>query len=192
MAESTRKRSIDGGASPSRTRARTAESAPNLSGTWKLDKERSEPLDPYLKAMDLCQIAIDGHHQKEATTDTFYTMSQTASSFKQSKESWSGSSSRDLDFDKPFHETGSTQMTRVITASVADNAVVITTEITTDKGKRSTLKDVRSLGDDGASIRMDLELKTPKETVTLTRWLVKSEPPKPAAKEEDDDEDDED
>ena len=179
----TRKRSMDS-SSGSRTRAKTAQDAPNLSGTWKLDKARSEAIDPYLKAMGLCQIAIDGHHQKEATTDTFYTLDQSATSFKQRKESWSGSSSRDLEFDKPSRE-GGCQIPKVITAAVVDSAVVITT----DMGAGRTLTDTRSLDEDGAAIKMELELTTPDATIALTRWLVKSEPPKaPAAKDEEEEE----
>ena len=187
MTETRKRSSASGVEGRSATRARTAAETPNLSGTWRLDKERSDAIDPYLKAMGLCQIAIDGHHQKEAATDTFYTLAQTATTFKQSKVSWSGSSERALDFDRPSHE-GSCQIPKTFTVSVVDGAIVTTTEMS----KNRTLRDVRVLDDDGESIRMDLELKTPKETVTLTRWLVKSEPPKPAAKEEDDDEDDED
>ena len=33
----------------------------DLTGTWKLDMTRSEPLDPYLRAMGLADMAIAGN-----------------------------------------------------------------------------------------------------------------------------------
>ena len=60
---------------------------------------------------------------------------------------------------------------------------------TTDMGAGRTLTDTRSLDEDGAAIKMELELTTPDATIALTRWLVKSEPPKaPAAKEDEEEE----
>ena len=52
---------------------------------------------------------------------------------------------------------------------------------TTDMGAGRTLTDTRSLDEDGAAIKMELELTTPDATIALTRWLVKSEPPKAPA-----------
>jgi len=74
------------------------EPVPNISGTWRLDKARSDPIAPYLRAMGLCQIAIDGHHQKEASTETYYTFEQSATALTTSKASWSGASRRELHF----------------------------------------------------------------------------------------------
>lgn len=149
-------------------------------GVFHCDEEcvrvGSDAIDPYLKAMGLCQIAIDGNHQKEAATDTYYTMEQSGSTLKQSKVSWSGPTSRELDFDKPHHESGN-QIPKVFTASIVDNSVVVTT----DMGEGRTLRDVRTLDEEGTSIKMDLELVTPKETIRLTRWLVKSTLPTPEA-----------
>jgi hypothetical protein len=33
----------------------------DLTGTWKLDMTRSEPLDPYLRAMGLADMAVAGN-----------------------------------------------------------------------------------------------------------------------------------
>ena len=74
-------------------------------------------------------------------------------------------------------QEGGCQIPKVITAAVVDSAVVITT----DMGAGRTLTDTRSLDEDGAAIKMELELTTPDATIALTRWLVKSEPPKAPA-----------
>ena len=59
---------------------------------------------------------------------------------------------------------------------------------TTDTGAGRTLTDTRSLDEDGAAIKMELELTTPDATIALTRWLVKSEPPKAPAEDDEEEE----
>lgn len=138
--------------------------APNISGTWRLDKQRSEPIDHYLSAMGLCQIAIDGHRQKEAASETFYVISQTASALEIKKHSWSGTSERHVAFGK------SVEGGKRVSASIRGDAVVVTTEM---DGR--VLHDIKTLHDNGTTLRMHLSLLTPDSQIDIERWLVSSE-----------------
>lgn len=161
------------------TRRQRLADEPNISGTWRLDKKRSEPIDPYLHAMGLCQIAIDGHLQKEGCTETYYTIEQTPSMLVINKLSWSGSSRREIYFGKTQQESGG-QIPKKVSASIRGDEVVVTTEL----GKNRVLYDIKTLHDNGNSLKMVLQLVTPEEEVNVVRWLIQSEPP------QDDDEDD--
>lgn len=54
-----------------RTRASSPSQSMPLSGTWILDKERSESLQPYLQLMGLSEMAIEAWTKAEKETDTF-------------------------------------------------------------------------------------------------------------------------
>ncbi|KAJ1451635.1 hypothetical protein M885DRAFT_620648 [Pelagophyceae sp. CCMP2097] len=159
------KRSADDDSGAPR-RHRGAHDAPNLTGYWRLDKERSTPIDTYLRAMGLCEIAIDGHHQKEASTETYYDITQTAHTLTTRKQSWSGASSHELTFNKPQTHNGGAVPKR-ITATIRGDAVVTTFEM----GSR-TLYDIKTLEDGGRAIRVDLQLVCPGEQIDIARWLV--------------------
>jgi len=51
---------------------------------------------------------------------------------------------------------------------VRGDAVVTTTEL----GGKRTLYDTKTLVDDGAAIKMVLQLVTPEDTITVVRWLA--------------------
>ena len=77
---------------------------------------RSEPLDPYLRAMGLADMAVAGNRQKEETTPTFYDIRQTTTTLGQRKVNWFGESSRLLEFDRPLTEPGASKLTKVFLA----------------------------------------------------------------------------
>ena len=152
----------------------------DLTGTWKLDMTRSEPLDPYLRAMGLADMAVAGNRQKEETTPTFYDIRQTTTTLGQRKVNWFGESSRLLVFDRPLTEPGASKLTKVFLASRTDDAVTISTDL----GQRRQLVDTRTLERtyvDGDTIKMELVLTTARgDTVRITRYLVRSALPAPA------------
>lgn len=141
----------------------------HLSGTWRLDKERSDSLDPYLSAVGLCQIAIDGHRQKESSTETYYTFEQTPTSLVVTKRFWPGTSRREIFFNRSVNESG--QIQRKVQASLVGEAVVVTTDL----GQDRILRDIKTIEDDG--MKVVLQLVTPEERVEIVRWLVPSELP---------------
>mmetsp|Transcript_10146 Transcript_10146/g.33188 ORF Transcript_10146/g.33188 Transcript_10146/m.33188 type:complete len:207 (-) Transcript_10146:1603-2223(-) len=142
----------------------------NLSGTWRLDKLRSESLTPYLQAMGLCQIAIDGHQQKEASTETYYTFEQSPVSFVTTKLGWSGSSRREVFFGRPQMEPSqSGQIPRQTMAAIHGDSVVVTTEM-----DKKTLVDIKTLTN--GSIKCVIQLLAPQAKIQVVRWLVPSEP----------------
>lgn len=143
---------------------------PNFTGTWRLDKSRSESLTPYLAAMGLCQIAIDGHQQKEASTETYYTFEQSQGSFVTTKMGWSGSSRREVYFDRAQIEAGQTGHRQTM-AAIHGDAVVVTTEM-----DKKTLVDIKTLTDDG-SLKCVIQVITPEAKIQVIRWLVPSEHP---------------
>ena len=147
---------------------------PNLSGHWRLDKERSAPMDPYLKAMGLCQMAIEGHRAKEAATETYYTIDQTGQGITTRKLSWSGTSVHALTWDVPLPQTGTLLKTITATLREEDRAVVTTFEMSNSR----VLVDRKRLEDGGRAIQVHLELHIPGEDViSMERWLVVSDVP---------------
>jgi hypothetical protein len=152
----------------------------DLTGTWKLDMTRSEPLDPYLRAMGLIDMAIAGNKQKEDTTPTFYVVRQTTATLCQRKINWFGDNLRLLEFGRALIEPGASKLTKVFLATHTFDAVVITTDL----GQRRQLVDTRTLERtyvDNDTIRMELVLTTSGgDTVRITRYLVRSALPPPA------------
>ena len=54
---------------------------PNVTGTWLMDKARSEPMNAYFRAMGLPELAIEAAAKAEADFDTWNVVQQTAEKF---------------------------------------------------------------------------------------------------------------
>jgi len=54
---------------------------PNVTGTWLMDKARSEPMNAYFRVMGLPELAIEAAAKAEADFDTWNVVQQTAEKF---------------------------------------------------------------------------------------------------------------
>ena len=118
--------------------------------------------------MGLPQIAIEGHQQKETSTETFFTFEQTATSFVTTKIGWSGSSRREIFFGRPMMENSqSGQIPRQCVAAIHGDSVVLTTEM-----EKKTLVAIKTMTNDGSAIKVVLQLLMPEAKVQVVRWLL--------------------
>ena len=140
----------------------------NLSGTWKLDVNRSESLIPYLSALGVSDLAV----QAASKLVDILSITQTDECFTICRMSRFGKDTKAIRFDDEYTVKSVMGGTHHIKVYKLDNAIQMVTHFSNNLG---VLRDTRVLEENGRLMHVNLVLQmTAGQRVVVNRYFVKS------------------
>ncbi|CBK23220.2 uncharacterized protein [Blastocystis hominis] len=140
----------------------------NLTGTWKLDANRSESLLPYLSALGVPDLAA----QAASKLVDILGITQTDECFTICRMSRFGKDTKSIRFGDEYTVKSVMGGTHRIKVSKQDNALIMITQISNNIG---VLRDTRVLEENGRVMHVNLVLQmTSGQRVVVNRYFVKS------------------